>query len=468
MVSSEVVGGIFMIKIVQFGEGNFLRCFADAYFDTLNEEGCEYSVDIVTPIRGNIENFKKQNNRYNIVLRGVEGGKNIERKREISVINSVIDPFEEPEKFYALALDDELKIIISNTTEAGICYNENDSFDGFENISYPAKLTKFLFERFKSGKNGVYLMPVELIDNNADKLKECVDAYIKLWNLSDEFKAWNDTQNYYLNTLVDRIVSGYPKDSDTEKRMHSLIGWEDKLLTIGEPFGLWAVEKKGDIASLIPEGKHNIEVVLTDDINYYKKRKVRILNGSHTGIVAMGLVLGKQTVYDCMQDSKIADFMEDLLENEIIPFVSSDIEATTEFANSVKSRFLNPYLNHQLISIALNSISKFKARDLVSFKDYYEKNGKIPALLTISLSYLLALYSRVEKTENGYFVLLGEKIYEIKDEKEYLEFFSSGGSALDFLKKKDVWGEDLTQYQNLSETVEKNILKINSGEKLYE
>lgn len=457
-----------MIKIVQFGEGNFLRCFADAYFDTLNEEGYEYSVDIVTPIRGNIENIEKQNCRYNIVLRGVENGENIERKREIGVVNSVIDPFENPEKFYALAADDELKIIVSNTTEAGIVYNANDSFDGFENITYPAKLTKFLYERFKAKKSGVYLMPVELIDNNADKLKECVDAYIKLWKLPIEFKAWNDTENYYCNTLVDRIVSGYPKDKDTERRMHDLIGWEDKLVTIGEPFGLWAVEKKGEIEKYIKEGKHNIEVVLTDDINYYKKRKVRVLNGSHTGIVAMGLILGKETVYDCMQDRKIAAFMENLLEEEIIPFVSSDVAATREFANSVKSRFLNPFLNHQLISIALNSISKFKARDLVSFKDYYEKNGEIPKLLTLSLSYLLALYSRVEKKENGYFALLGEKTYEIRDEKEYLEFFARGGSATDFLKKKDVWGEDLTQYKGLAEAVEKNILKINSGEKLYE
>lgn len=457
-----------MIKIVQFGEGNFLRCFADAYFDVLNEEGYEYSIDIVTHRRSDFADFISQNNRYNIVLRGAENDKTTERAREIKVVNSIIAPFKDPQKFYALAKDDELKIIISNTTEAGITFNENDPLGTLENVTFPAKLTKFLYERFKAKKSGVYLMPTELIDNNADKLKECVDAYIKLWNLPREFKLWNDTENYYCNTLVDRIVSGYPKDKDTEKRMHDLVGWEDKLLTIGEPFGLWAVEKKGEIEKYIKEGKHNIEVVLADDINYYKKRKVRILNGSHTGIVAMGLILGKETVYDCMQDGKIAAFMENLLEKEIIPFVSSDVTATREFANSVKSRFLNPFLNHQLISIALNSISKFKARDLVSFKDYYDKNGEIPKLLTLSLSYLLALYSRVEKKENGYFALLGEKTYEIRDEKEYLEFFAHGGSATDFLKKKAVWGEDLTQYKGLADAVEKNILKINSGEKLYE
>ena len=457
-----------MVKIVQFGEGNFLRCFADAYFDTLNEEGFEYSVDILTHRRSDLADFTAQNNRYNIVLRGVENGENVEKAREIKAINSVTAPFIEPEKFYTLAKADDLKIIISNTTEAGITFNENDKPDNLQNMTFPARLTLFLFERFKGSKRGVYLLPTELIDNNADKLKECVDAYVKLWKLPDNFKNWNDTENYYCNTLVDRIVSGYPKDKETEKRMHNLIGWEDKLLTVGEPFGLWAVEKKGEIERYIVEGKHNVEVVLTDDINYYKKRKVRILNGSHTGIVAMGLILAKETVYDCMCDEKIAKFMDRLLEKEIIPFVSSDIKATTEFASSVKSRFLNPFLNHQLISIALNSISKFKARNVVSFKDYYEKNGKIPKLLTLSLSYLLALYSRIEKKENGYFSLLGAKTYEIKDEIEYLEYFANKGSAIDFLKREEVWGEDLTQYNGLADAVKTNIRKINGGEKIYE
>ena len=457
-----------MIKIVQFGEGNFLRCFAESYFEALCDEGYEYSVDIIIPIPASTENFKKQNNRYSVVLRGVENGENVEYAKEIRVINSVIDPFNERERFYSLSRDSELKIIISNTTEAGITYNPNDNFDGFENITFPAKLTKFLYERFKAGESGVYLMPVELIDNNADKLKECVDAYIKLWNLPKEFKEWNDTQNFYCNTLVDRIVSGYPRDKETEKRMHTLVGWEDKLLTIGEPFGLWAVEKKGNIEKYIPEGKHNIEVVLSEDIGYYKKRKVRILNGSHTGIVAMGLICGKQTVFDCMQDDKITKFMDRMLREEIIPFVSSDVKSSTEFADAVKSRFLNPYLNHQLISIALNSISKFKARDLVSFKDYYMAYGKLPACLTISLSYLMALYSRVQRKENGYFAELCGKTYEIKDEKEYLEFFANGGSVSDFLKKKDVWGEDLCLYNGLLHRLEQNVLKINSGENIYE
>ena len=188
-----------MVKVLQFGEGNFLRTFADAYFDTLSKEGAgEYSVDIVKPIPfGSLDRFEKQNNKYHIVLRGVKDGNEVENVYKIDVLNSVISPFEDYEKYLSLAKDKDLKIIVSNTTEAGICFNAEDDFNGFENITYPAKLTKFLFERFNAGLDGVYLLPVELIDNNADELKKCVDKYIELWQLPEAFKKWNDERNYY-------------------------------------------------------------------------------------------------------------------------------------------------------------------------------------------------------------------------------------------------------------------------------
>ena len=334
-----------MIKIVQFGEGNFLRTFVDAYFDALNKnDGGMYEVNIVKPITfGSLERFEKQNNKYHIVLRGVENGKAVENVYAIDSLAAVIDPFADQEAYYALAKDAEVKIIVSNTTEAGICFNETDNINGFEQITYPAKLTKFLYERFQAGLDGVYLLPVELIDHNADELKRCVDAYISLWKLPAAFQKWNDEQNFYCNTLVDRIVSGYPRDEETKAHLTELIGAQDDLVSIGEPFGLWAVEKKGNIAEYIKEGVHNIEVVLTNDIGYYKKRKVRVLNGSHTNLVPAGLMLGAETVYDCMVSEKLSAFVENTLKEEIIPFVSDDIAATTAFADSVKERFLNPY-----------------------------------------------------------------------------------------------------------------------------
>jgi tagaturonate reductase len=454
-----------MIKILQYGEGNFLRTFVDVYFDTLNKNGQgRYAVNIVKPIPfGSLERFEKQNNQYHIILRGMENGKSIENVYKVESLEQVIDPFVDYEKYIALAKDEELKIIVSNTTEAGICFNETDKIDGFEKIAYPAKLTKFLYERFCAGLGGVYLLPVELIDNNADELKKCVEQYIKLWNLPQSFKKWNDTQNYYCNTLVDRIVSGYPRDEQTKTRLQALIGEKDELMSIGEPFGLWAVEKKGEIEKYIKEGTHNIEVVLTNNIGYYKKRKVRVLNGSHTNLVPTALMLGEQTVYDCMVNEKLSAFVENTLKEEIILFVSSDIKATTVFANSVKDRFMNPFLNHQLVSIALNSISKWRARVLPSFKDYYTKYGKIAPNLTIGFSYLMALYSSIQKQGDKYIVKVKNREIEIKDDLSYLEYFIGGGSIVAFMSDISVWGEELTSYKDFAKVVEENVEKIKKG-----
>ena len=453
-----------MVKVVQFGEGNFLRTFVDLYFDTLNKEGHDYKVNIVKPITfGTLDKFKEQDNKYHIVLSGVANGKPVEDVYKVDVLENVIDPFADIDAYYALAKEDDLKIIVSNTTEAGICFNANDKFDGFENITYPAKLTKFLLELFNAGKGGVYLMPVELIDNNADELKKCVDKYIELWDLSAEFKKWNAEQNYYCNTLVDRIVSGYPKTPEDVAKVEALIGEKDELVSIGEPFGLWAVEKKGDIAKYVKDGVHNIEVVLTENIKYYKKRKGRVLNGSHTNIVPVGLWSGAVTVYDCMTDEKLSKFVQDTLTEEIVPFVSDDIAATTVFADSITERFLNPYLNHLLTSISLNSISKWRARDLPSFKDYYEAHGKIPAKLTIGFSYLMAIYSNIVKNGDKYTVKLPTREIEILDDKPYLEYFAAKNSIEDFMKDVNVWGEDLTAYKGFCEAVIENVKKLNEG-----
>ena len=454
-----------MIKILQYGEGNFLRTFVDVYFDTLNKNGQgRYAVNIVKPITfGSLERFEKQKNKYHIVLRGMENGHAVENVYKVDSLEQVIDPFNDYEKYIALAKAPELKIIVSNTTEAGICYNKSDKMDDFDGITYPAKLTKFLFERFSVGLDGVYLLPVELIDNNADELKKCVDKYIELWGLPETFKRWNDEQNFYCNTLVDRIVSGYPRDEETKSHLETLIGEKDELVSIGEPFGLWAIEKKGNIAEYIKEGVHNIEVVLTDDIGYYKKRKVRVLNGSHTNLVPAALTLGAVTVYDCMVDKKLSGFVERTLKEEIIPYVSSDIAATTIFANSVKDRFMNPFLNHQLVSISLNSISKWRARVLPSFKDYYAEHGKIAPNLTVGFSYLMALYSGVEKQAKKYMVKVSNRAIELKDDLPYLEYFASKNSIANFMSDVSVWGEDLTVYEGFVETVLGNVEKIRKG-----
>lgn len=441
-----------MKKVLQYGEGNFLRSFVDLYFETLNREGGEWAVEIVKPIPfGSLDAFARQENRYHVILRGVKDGNAAETVYPVSVVEQAISPFDDFPAYAALAVDPALAVIVSNTTEAGICYHEGDSFDGFAEITYPAKLTKFLYARFRAGLPGVYLLPVELIENNADELFRCVEKYIDLWQLPEAFREWNRTENFYCNTLVDRIVSGFPRDEALRERLWKLVGERDDLLSVTEPFGLWVIENKGKIADLLPAGHHNIDIILTDDIAYYKKRKVRVLNGSHTNLVAAGLLSGAETVYDCMTNETLYRFFRASLE-EIVPFVSSDRSMTERFAADVEERFRNPYLNHQLTSIALNSISKWRARVLPTFRDFFAANGRIPEHLTVGFSCLMHLYRT--------------KYAELKDDAEVLSFFASGKPLKDFLSDRTVWGEDLTAYPQFLETVTAQTERLARGESL--
>ena len=441
-----------MKKVLQYGEGNFLRSFVDLYFETLNREGGEWAVEIVKPIPfGSLDAFARQENRYHVILRGVKDGNAAETVYPVSVVEQAISPFDDFPAYAALAADPALAVIVSNTTEAGICYHEGDSFDGFAEITYPAKLTKFLYARFRAGLPGVYLLPVELIENNADELFRCVEKYIDLWQLPEAFREWNRTENFYCNTLVDRIVSGFPRDEALRERLWKLVGERDDLLSVAEPFGLWVIENKGKIADLLPAGHHNIDIILTDDIAYYKKRKVRVLNGSHTNLVATGLLSGAETVYDCMTNETLYRFFRASLE-EIVPFVSSDRSMTERFAADVEERFRNPYLNHQLTSIALNSISKWRARVLPTFRDFFAANGRIPEHLTVGFSCLMHLYRT--------------KYAELKDDAEVLSFFASGKPLKDFLSDRTVWGEDLTAYPQFLETVIAQTERLARGESL--
>ena len=451
-----------MIKILQYGEGNFLRSFADLYFHTLNEEGGNYEVHIVTPIPGDLTRFKAQDNRYHVILRGMADGQAVERPYEVASVKEVIDPFATPAPYYALARDPELKLIVSNTTEAGICFNAADTMDNFASMTYPAKLTLFLLERFKAGLDGLHLLPVELIDNNAENLQRCVSQYIDLWNLPEDFRRWNASQNHYCNTLVDRIVSGHPRVASVKARMEEILGEKDELMSIAEPFGLWVIEKKGHVADYIREGSHNIDVILTEDVTPYKKRKVRVLNGSHTNLVPAGLFLGAITVCDCMEDATLSAFVRSTLEEEILPFTAK----AEQFAADVQERFRNPYLDHQLTSIALNSISKWKARVLPSFRDYYNAKSQLPRWMTIGFSYLMALYAGVREEDGKYFADLPTRTIQVMDDKPYLDFFAQGGSISAFMADTAVWGEDLTTYNGFEDAVLANVRRIAQGESL--
>ncbi len=455
------------MRVMQFGEGNFLRTFVDLYFDTLNkEDDFNSEITIVKSVPfGSIEPLLKQDCQYHIVLRGMSNGKPVEDVYHVDSVKNAIDLFVETKSFYRLAEDVEVKVVVSNTTEAGIVFDKNDQVEKFPNVTYPAKLTLWLYHRYKSNLEGVYILPVELIDNNANALEKCVDQYIDLFGLGEDFRKWNKENNFYCNTLVDRIVSGHPRDLQTEQHLYSLVGQVDPLLSIGEPFGLWVIEDKGDITQLLKEGHHNIDVIFTKDISYYKKRKVRVLNGSHTNLVPISLWMGKETVYDVMNDETLSNFVDDTLIIDIIPFVSDDIKATKAFADDVKERFMNPFLNHQLTSIALNSISKWKARDLCSLVDYYKRNHSLPRYLTIGFAYLINMYMHIEKLGDKYVCHLPSRDIDVKDDEKYLAYFKNH-NVHDFLSDESIWDIDLTKFEGLENIINKHLSLIREGNKI--
>lgn len=460
-IKDKVIKKEYPIKVMQFGEGNFLRAFVDYMIDILNEKGdFNGSIAIVKPISfGNLDAFKEQDNLYTVLLRGKENGKVVNDSRIITSVSKVLDCAEDYEEYMSLAHLDTLRFVVSNTTEAGIVLDKNDSFDGLPS-TYPGKLTKFLYERYTafSGAEdkGLIILPVELIEENGKKLKECVMALCDAWNLPTEFKNWVENNNVFCSTLVDRIVTGYPRGY--ADKVCEELGYDDKLVDIGEPFALWVIESNKPINNELPLDKIGLPVVFTDNHKPYKERKVRVLNGAHTASVLAGYLYGIDIVRDCMSDSVMGKFIRNVVNDEIVPQVNLPIEEVKEFANSVFERFENPFIDHALLSISLNSVSKWKARVLPSFKDYVKNNGKLPKLITFSFSALLAFYSSNNLKEDGLYAkrVNGDE-YVIHDDKAVLEFFAENTGKADFVelvcKNADFWGDDMSLYNNFETQV---------------
>ena len=449
------------IKVMQFGEGNFLRAFVDYMIDIANENGVfDGSIAIVKPISfGSLDMFKEQNNLYTVLLRGKENGEVVNDSRIITSVSKVLDCEEDYEDYMALAKLDTLRFVVSNTTEAGIVLDKNDTFEGLPN-TYPGKLTKFLYERFVAfngaDDKGLIILPVELIEENGKKLEECVLALVDIWNLPEEFKTWLNECNVFCSTLVDRIVTGYPRGY--ADKVCEELGYEDKLVDIGEPFALWVIESEKQISNELPLDKIGLPVVFTDNHKPYKERKVRVLNGAHTSSVLAGYLYGLDIVRDCMSDELMGKFIRNVINDEIVPQVNLPIDEVKEFANSVFERFENPFIDHALLSISLNSVSKWRARVLPSFKDYCKNTGELPKLITFSFAALLAFYSSNDLREDGLYAKRanGDE-YIIHDDKAVLEFFAQNIGKADFAemacKNADFWGEDLSLYGDFSEEV---------------
>ena len=442
------------IKVLQFGEGNFLRAFVDYMFDICNEKGLfDGSIVLAKPIEfGSLEQFKKQDNIYTVSLRGRVDGEPKVINRIVTSVADTVGVYEEYDRFMEYARLDTLRYIVSNTTEAGIVYDETDSLDARPPKTYPGKLTKFLYERFNAFKGatdkGLVILPVELIDDNGIELERCVNEFITLWKLPEDFRTWVKDACNFCSTLVDRIVTGYPRGHEEE--IWQELGYEDRLVVTAEPFALWVIESKKDLSEELPFVKAGLPVIYTDNQKPYKQRKVRILNGAHTSFVLASYLCGNNIVRESMEDKLIRDFMNATIFNEVIPTLTLPKQDLLDFADAVIGRFNNPYVDHALLSIALNSVSKWKARCMPSFTEYIRLKGENPKHLTFSLAALMAFYSS-EKLEGN--ALIGNRNgeeYKIMDDLAVLEFFRdySGKSTEEFAKaflaKESFWGQDLS------------------------
>ena len=411
-------------KVIQFGEGGFLRGFVDYFLHKLNEKGLwEGKVVIVQPIeKGMCEMLEKQNCEYNLYLRGIQDGEKVNERTHIEVISRCVNPYTQFEDYLKLAENPDIRFIISNTTEAGITYLGTEKKDNAPAKSYPAKLTQLLYKRFELGLPGFILIPCELIDDNADHLKECILKYAKLWELPDAFTDWIEKENSFCNSLVDRIVTGYPRDEAEE--LWKEIGYRDDMLDTAEIFHLWVIQ--GNHEDELPFNKAGFHVVWTDDVHPYKRRKVRILNGGHTSMVLGAYLFGLTTVGECMQDALVSAFLKKCVFEEIVPTLGNT-QTDIDFARAVMERFSNPFIKHQLLSIALNSVSKFKVRVLPTILEYKEQFGEYPPALTFSLAALIAFY-RTDKAN---------------DDPEIMSFMKDA-SVKSILEKKEYWDADLT------------------------
>lgn len=383
-------------RVIQFGEGVFLRGFVDVFLQNLNNKGLfDGSVVIVKPIPSKgVEMFdvlKEQDGMYTHIERGLKDGKPTVIKHKIDVISRLINPYEEYESFLNLAKNPDMKFIFSNTTEAGITYLKEELKENEVCDSYPAKITALLYERFKAGLDGFFIIPCELIDKAGDTLKSIILKHADNWNLGDEFKNFIETKNTFYNVLVDRIVTGFPHGEKLN------LEYEDNAVDTSELFHLWALEGDRKILSYLPFDKSDLNVIISDDIDMYHTRKVRILNGAHTSLVPYALLNGMETVKECTENPKMREHLNQCINEEIIPAIADKYgmgeEELTKYADDVLERFENPFICHKLIAISLNSVSKFKVRVLPSILDYYEKFNKCPQNLIKAFAFLLKFYN---------------------------------------------------------------------------
>ncbi len=453
------------LKVLQFGEGNFLRGFVDWMIDILNEKtDFNGSVHVIQPInQGMVQLLNKQDGLYHLLLNGIQGGKPSQETRLITCISGGTNPYDDYQAYLKLGESPSLEFIISNTTEAGICFEERDTTPDTLPNSFPGKLTALLYHRFKhfngaAGK-GLNIIPCELIDKNGEILRSTVLEFASHWNLPQEFTTWIKENNVFCNTLVDRIVPGFPRDTIKEIQQH--LGFEDNLVVKAEPFHLWVIEAPASVKAAFPAEKAGLQVKFVEDQSPYRTRKVRILNGAHTTLVPVAYLQGLRTVREAVEDPTAGKFIREAIFEEIIPTLDLSKEELEQFANDVIERFQNPFIYHELISIALNSVSKYKVRVLPSVLEYQKRKGQLPNHLLHALGALIVFYRGEWR---------GDKI-PLNDGADVMEFFknawkkeSTSEVVQTVLAKSDFWGQDLTQVSGMTDAVTDHVNNILKAE----
>lgn len=463
----EKVYGNYPEKVLQFGEGNFLRAFVDWMINKANKDGIyQGSIVLCQPIAQGLKKMiNDQDGVYTLAMRGAENGTPVENIEVITSVSRCINPYEDEdyEELMKLARSEDLEVVVSNTTEAGIAYHEGDKLTDRPPVSFPAKVTAFLYERYKAFNGamdrGLLFLPVELIDNNGAELKRIVLQYADEWELGEEFKNWVVNANEFTSTLVDRIVTGYPRDQIDY--FEEKLGYKDNVIDTSELFNLWVIEGDKKWADKLPVHKTDANVIWTDDVKPYKKRKVRILNGAHTSTVLAAYLAGYDIVVDFMKDDVIRTFMNDVIYKEVIPTLDLPKEELESFAAAVNDRFANPYIKHKLLDIALNSCSKFNARCLPSLLSYVEEKGELPKCLTFSLAAFIKFYQG-EMKDGAYTGTRKDGTqYPLRDDEDVLKFFADVWADPDadkvaqaVLSHKEFWsGKDLTEVAGLKDAV---------------
>lgn len=446
-------------KILQFGEGNFLRAFVDWQVHEMNKKtDFNGSVVVAQPISfGLVDKLNEQDGLYTLYLQGI---KDREAVREHEVIDSIsrgINPYEDYTALREVGISEELRFVVSNTTEAGIAFDENDKLDDQPQNSFPGKLTALLYHRFQAfngdKEKGLIMIPCELIDRNGEKLKNVVLQYVRLWNLGDEFVQWLEEANTFCCSLVDRIVPGYPRDTIDE--ITEELGYEDQLVVVGEQFHLWVIEGPAWVANEFPADKAGLEVKFVEDMTPYRTRKVRILNGAHTAMTPVCYLYGIDTVGESMENEETKQFVHELIYEEIIPTLDLPQSELESFASAVIERFRNPFVKHYLSSISLNSMSKFQTRDLPTLLEYVNRKGELPKKMVFGLSALIEFYKGRR----------GEEEIKLQDDQHILDFYaelweSYNGSkeglhevATKVLGYEKHWGSNLNEVPGLTDLV---------------